>query len=1093
MKLSLNRTAFAASAIFAILSLRIPAATAEPATVLDDFADASRWKVVASDGVDLKCSEEPGEGDHASSLRLDINFVSGAGFAGIHRDLPLDLPPNFELAFSIRGDLPPNNLEFKLVDSTGQTVWWVNRRVFEFPHDWTRLASRRRHFQFAWGPSGDALKHAAAIEIVISSAQGGHGTIYLDDLTFRPLPESKKYSGTPTASASSTAGPDSAASFAIDGDEKTLWQSVATDIEPKLMVDFGASREFGGLAIDWDTTAYPRDYEIQFSDDGESWISARAVTACTGRRQYIALPDSEARAVRFVASSPATSDHIAIRDIQVLPTDSSRDPNAFAMEIARRSPRGFYPQPFLGEGYFWTVVGAPSDDHEALFSEYGAAEVDDQAWSIEPFLSLDGKLHSWADAKSAQSLANGYAPVPTAIRDYGDLKLAVTAAADGQRNSSSLLLHYRVTNTSPKPMSGSLHLAIRPLQINPPYQSLKAAGGVARIDRVSIRDTKRVVDVDDREIALGEAPSNFGAAVYDEGDVTAFISEGKIPPHANVNDPQRAATASLEYRFDLQPGESRDYVLAVPFSRDTKRKEEIAAPLLSAADPVKYVLDRQQAIIDQWAQATNSFELFVPPQAADVVNTIRSTLAYILINRDGPSIQPGSRSYERSWIRDGSLTATALLRFGLAQPAREFVDWYAPYQFESGKVPCVVDRRGPDPVPENDSHGELILAVMNVYRFTGDKVFLERNWPHVEKAVAYIETLRSQRMTPEYADPKTTATHQEPDKPAVSLHAFYGLLPESISHEGYCAKPMHSYWDDFFTLQGLKDAAEIARVLDKPADAARYQALADDFATTLYASIDQAMTTHGIDYIPGCVELGDFDATSTTIALWPCGELVRLPRQALDRTFDLYWERFLHRRDDPSFAWVDYTPYELRCIGSLLLLGKPDRARQALEFFLHDRRPTTWNQWPEVVYREPRTAKFLGDLPHTWCGSDFLNSVRMMFLFERQADDALVLLAGVPESWLSTEPVGFRNMPTYGGRISCTVVRTDDSSNYLTAHIDGTCPMPQGGIRLTPLLGTPTDATVNDKPAEIDADGRIIIRELPAKIEFAAADRDLSK
>ena len=83
-----------------------------------------------------------------------------------------------------------------------------------------------------------------------------------------------------------------------------------------------------------------------------------------------------------------------------------------------------------------------------------------------------------------------------------------------------------------------------------------------------------------------------------------------------------------------------------------------------------------------------------------------------------------------------------------SESASEFVDWYAPYQFESGKVPCVVDRRGPDPVPENDSHGELILAVMNVYRFTSDKEFLERNWPHVEKAVAYIESLRSQRMTP---------------------------------------------------------------------------------------------------------------------------------------------------------------------------------------------------------------------------------------------------------------------------------------------------------------------------------------------------------
>jgi len=42
---------------------------------------------------------------------------------------------------------------------------------------------------------------------------------------------------------------------------------------------------------------------------------------------------------------------------------------------------------------------------------------------------------------------------------------------------------------------------------------------------------------------------------------------------------------------------------------------------------------------------------------------------------------------------------------------------------------------------------------------------------------------------------------------------IYGLMPESISHEGYSAKPMHSYWDDFFTMKGLKDAAEIQKIL----------------------------------------------------------------------------------------------------------------------------------------------------------------------------------------------------------------------------------------------------------------------------------------
>ena len=48
------------------------------------------------------------------------------------------------------------------------------------------------------------------------------------------------------------------------------------------------------------------------------------------------------------------------------------------------------------------------------------------------------------------------------------------------------------------------------------------------------------------------------------------------------------------------------------------------------------------------------------PAEPELVRTAKTTLAYTLINRDGPAIQPGSRTYARSWIRDGTLTGTAL-------------------------------------------------------------------------------------------------------------------------------------------------------------------------------------------------------------------------------------------------------------------------------------------------------------------------------------------------------------------------------------------------------------------------------------------------
>jgi hypothetical protein len=108
----------------------------------------------------------------------------------------------------------------------------------------------------------------------------------------------------------------------------------------------------------------------------------------------------------------------------------------------------------------------------------------------------------------------------------------------------------------------------------------------------------------------------------------------------------------------------------------------------------------------------------------------------------------------------------------------------------------------------------------------------------------------------------------------------------------------------------------------------------------------------------------------------------------------------------------------------------------------------------------------------------------MMFLYEREHDDALVLMAGVPKSWVSTEPIGFRDMPTYFGRLTCTLVRDKQNEKRLTAELSGSCPVPSGGIRLTCPLGKLQQATVNGEPATLDAEGRVQIHSLPARAEL---------
>ena len=246
---------------------------------------------------------------------------------------------------------------------------------------------------------------------------------------------------------------------------------------------------------------------------------------------------------------------------------------------------------------------------------------------------------------------------------------------------------------------------------------------------------------------------------------------------------------------------------------------------------------------------------------------------------------------------------------------------------------------------------------------------------------------------------------------AAGQMAFYGLLPPSISHEGYSEKPMHSYWDDFWGMKGYEAASELAAALGHTEDAARIARLRDQFRQDLLRSIQASTKAHNIAYLPGAADLGDFDPTSTSIAFAPGAEVRDLPPEMVRATFEKYWKAFVDRRDGGK-QWEDYTPYELRSVGTFVRLGWRDRAQQLLQFFLADRRPAAWNQWAEVVGRDPRKPRFIGDMPHGWIASDYIRSTLDMFAYERYGDHSMVIAAGIPSSWAAQQPVGIDGLRT---------------------------------------------------------------------------------
>ncbi|BDU16248.1 discoidin domain-containing protein [Lysobacter auxotrophicus] len=1031
--------------------------------VLDDFESTTPWQVVTSDQVTGTLRKVPGADGQAVCLDYDFNGVSG--YAGLQRELLIDYPDNYAFSFQLRGDSPRNDLQFKVVDDSGDNVWWVNKPRYEFPKNWTPVVYKQRHISRAWGPAPDpTLRRSRKIEFTIYNSAGGKGSVCFDQLTFRKLPpqDDSPLTGDASATVESGNGP---ARNAIDGDATTAWRAApGAATAPQFTLDLRKPREFGGLVLDWLPREHASDYRIELSDDGAQWRVAREVSGSNGGRDHIALPESEARFVRLTATK-APAQRIALANFQVMPLAFAATPNDFVRSVAKDAPRGRWPRGFFGEQPYWTILGIDGGVEQGLIGEDGAVEVGKGAFSIEPFVVSDGTLVTWADVKITQSLQDGYLPIPSVHWKHADFALDTTAFAHGTRDDSHLTARYVLRNTSDRPRRYVLALAARPMQVNPPTQFLSTVGGVSQIGSINAKPD--AIAVAGRFPVRATASDAAFVSRFDEGEVVqrlaranwkAFCAQGCErkafgPVESQVDDVTGLASGALLYSVELAPGQSREFDWSVRLTgRDEAEPKRIDAAKAQAATAAL------------WRDKLDRVQLRVPEQGQHVVDTLRTALAHMLISRIGPRLQPGTRSYSRAWIRDGAMIGEGLLRMGREDVATEFLRWYAPYQFDNGKVPCCVDDRGSDPVPENDSHGELIFTIAQVYRFNRDRELLDAMWPHVVGAFDYMEKLRLSERT---------------EANRARNPAFYGMMPASISHEGYSAKPMHSYWDNFWALRGYKDAVEIAQWLGKDADAKRFAASRDQFRDDLYASLRSATQQHGIDFLPGAAELGDFDATSTTIALAPGGEQGLLPKDLLDNTFERYWREFVSRRDGAR-EWKDYTPYELRTIGTFVRLGWRDRAHEALAFFFADQQPRTWNQWAEVVSRTPRKPFFVGDLPHAWVGSDYVRSALDLFAYSRDLDDALVVAAGIPADWLAGEGVSVANLRTQYGPVGYSL-KERDGRMLFTLSPD--TKLPPGGVVLTwPYASAPGATRIDGKIARW-MNGELKIARAGAKVD----------
>lgn len=1004
--------------------------------LLDDFDDLSAWSVTATDDVKATLRQSPGPNGNAACLDFDFGRVTG--YVALRRKLPIEFPARYDIGFDVRGEMAPNALQLKFSDASGDNVWWAQRPEYRPPAQWQRLRVRQRQVDFAWGPTTDrVLRRTEWVEFVIASggtsSGGGKGSVCVDRLTLRELPPAPPSAPTPVARASSSrtghapfaglvSAPD--AVLGLDANPRDWQPASRGDPRPTLTIDYGAPQEFSALLLHWrpDAAAASR-YSVEQSDDGTTWRRVQRVERARGALQALWFGESEARYLRLRFDKHAAP--IALRGVELR---NALSPNAFFTALAPRTPRGSYPRAYVGEQSYWTVLGVEGARIASLLSEDGVLEPVPGVGALEPMLVVDGTRLVWSDAKIEHSLVDGELPMPRVHWRAGDIELDIAAFGDGAPDAAQTLASYRVRNRGARTRHVTLALAWRPFQANPPTQFLAHPGGASEVRELAWDGHALQVNGAPRVLPLTRPD-----AVRFEPLAAGAVSDWFAQPGGNtigaqrLADPAGFASAALSYRLMLKPGEERVVSVALPISGAAKLPSAGAFP------------QREAQAAQTWRERLGDVRISGGAEVQEVARTLRAALGHILVNRSGPAIQPGARAYARSWIRDGAMTSSALLRLGRDDVARDFLRWYAPFQFGNGKVPCCATERGADPVPENDSHGEFAFAVADLWHYTRDAALAREMWPHVRAAIGYMETLRQSQRS----DANRGAERA----------GYFGMMPPSISHEGYSDKAAYAYWDDHWAWIGYRSAVELAQGLGLADEAARIAPQRDEFRRDLLASVDATAKRWKLDVLAGAADRGDFDPTSSTIALTPGGLLGTLPEPLVRNTFDRYWRDFEKRRADDAARIRHgdgaYTPYEWRTVGSFVRLGQRERALGALRYFFADRRPAGWRQWAEVVLRKEREPRFLGDMPHGWVASDQIRSVLDLFAYEHEGERSLVLAAGVPMQWLQGEGAAIERLRTPYGALSWRA-RVADSTpgSAIEFDVQTLRELPPGGLWL---------------------------------------------
>ncbi|MEX0887071.1 MAG: hypothetical protein WD009_11590 [Phycisphaeraceae bacterium] len=618
----------------------------------------------------------------------------------------------------------------------------------------------------------------------------------------------------------------------------------------------------------------------------------------------------------------------------------------------------------------WTAVGQPDWDWLPIVDPAGLVTPILDRWSIDAWLLPDGGEPLFPSKEKQIDQRLELEPAVHVRTRTGDAARTLDALVQvvGPEGSGDAPV-CRVQVRGWAQQGGYLAISLRPA--NPE--------GVAFIHDIAYDERDHVLRVNnDESVHLDVPPDRVLMSHYRAGDVRLLLPDG--PEGQRVKCDVGLATAAVLFR--VEPGEDREVTLGVPLAESAHTEPE-------ATRPGTLVTGRRTA----WSDAlAGTCELAVPDERMQF--HYDAAVRSLVLHAPG-EVYPGPYTYRRFWFRDAAFILEAMLAAGLPERVHRCLELFPERQGPRGYFRS---QEG-----EWDSNGAALWIMHRYCELTG-RLLSDALVRAVDKGARWIENKR-------LADTL--------DAP----HA--GLMPAGFSAEHLGPNDFY-YWDDFWSVAGLRSAAALLRSHGgDAAHAQRFEAVADRLMTAVDRSLERSAEIRRHPGIPASpYRRMDAGAIGSLAAGYPLGvwepedsRLLATIEFLMDncRVRGGFFQDMIHSGINAYLT--------LHMAQVLLRVGDP-RQVELVEAVAELASPT--GQWPEAIH--PHTlGGCMGDGQHIWAAAEWVLMMRSWFV--REQGDALVLGQGLPAAWLEAEagvarvarPMRLGPTPTRYGAVTVTV------------------------------------------------------------------------